>query len=283
MKSRLLNLLGSCFLVMVGLSFVVPIQDAAAFPFHRRVAEKIYKRKVRCEMCHAYGGGTQRNAYGTEYQKMSQRHSTRLELFQSLDRSDSDQDGFSNRHEIEKESNPGDPRSTPRHSGRYARLPAISRIPQNQVVLALPESARHLSAKEVTLTAAQLVELEDVVGAPLDLSDSLPTLYFGAKGKRKIGVAIFRHFYIDASRYDLLVGVNRKAQIYKVVIFKAGEETGSVYLDYFDCLKGHTLTTLPAADGKICPSIPERPIQGKAVYRAIKSALWTINTVLRPH
>jgi hypothetical protein len=81
-----------------------------AFTSHSVQFEKRYKtrgtRLGTCMICHK-GRSYKRNAYGSDYQRAGY-------VFRTIERYDSDGDGFSNLAEITAKTFPGDPNSTPK-------------------------------------------------------------------------------------------------------------------------------------------------------------------------
>lgn len=259
-------------LIVFVLGLVVGSQDAGGYPVHRRWAASEYKQPVRCELCHGYGGGTERNAYAKDWQK---RGETRAGL-RAIEPLDSDADGASNKEEIVRGSNPGDARSTPEKPGRYARTAAQVFVPREQIALVL-DDVDAIDVIEAELTAEQAAALQKATGAPVGESESMPTIYAGQRGGRRVGVAMFAQFDRPEGAYSLLVGVGADGKITRVALFRAGADEGSVFRDYLTCLQGRGKRDIPGPGEQGCPTMNGREAALASISGAVRTVLWTLS------
>lgn len=249
---------------------------AGAYPLHARLARVAYNKPVRCELCHANAGGSQRNPYGTAWA----RQGAALASFPRVAALDSDEDGVPNGEELAAGSNPGDPRSTPADPGRYARVPPQPFIPREQVLLVLPD-AEQLEVVEPDLAADQLQTLGTVLGRPLTDADRLPTLYLASHAGKRTGVALFAHFREKKLAYSLLVGAGADGRVARVAVLDAGGDEGTAFQPYLQCLAGRARTEMPAPGEAGCPTVRGQEAAARAMGTAVRDALALVSVVFQ--
>lgn len=248
--------------------------SAGAYPADRRLFQVRYGKATRCELCHAFGGGSERNAYGKDWQRLGED----LDAFAKLEALDSDGDGASNLLEIQQGSNPGDPASTPAAPGKRWQRPQQVPIPSDQLALVFPP-VDSMEALEAQLEAAQLAGLEQMLGEKTQPEDAFPTLYFAVKGGKRVAVASFSHFKVGGRPFTLLVAMNTAGRVQNVTLFRAGDHSQGEYRPFLDCFAGRGRDDLPTAGRDGCPATPNRPADLRAISGAVQKALWTVQVL----
>jgi hypothetical protein len=266
MKSEILSRLG-CLFLTVALAWPAQVE---AYPFHRRLFRETYKKSVRCELCHGSGGGTERNAYGRDWQKFSETAAS----FKRVESLDSDGDGISNIEEINRGSNPGNARSTPSRPGRRWKQVQQIPVPVEQLKLVLGK-VDSMQAIEPDLTHDSIAYVESKTGRKLGLDLRYPTLYFGVKDSKRVAVAMFAHFNLAKAAFSFLVGIGLNGKVLKIAMFRAGEQVGSVFMPYLWCLQGHGKRTIPEPGDAGCPKIPGQELAQKRIAETVRQVLWT--------
>lgn len=258
-------------LAVVAVSSLAPIAEADAFPVHRRMFRSTYDKAVRCELCHARGGGNRRNAYGDAWFSAGET----IEAFRKIESADSDGDGVVNIVEIEGGSNPGDPRSTPDNPGR--RWKASQRVPipkgQLELVFGHPEK---IEAVEIDVDDAKAAKIAKALGRPPREEERFPTLYFAVNDGRRSAVALFGHRQTAEGRFTVLVSLDAKAKVDRVAIFRAGKSDGTDLMPYARCLQGYGVRDLPRAGESGCP----RGAGTEPIRLTVQSALATAAAAL---
>lgn len=152
--------------------------SAEALPAYRRLFEKAQGYAISCTMCHTKGGGSALTTYGVDFLKAGMNR----QAFTALSSKDSDGDGATNRVEIEKKSNPGDPASTPDQPGVWLdRIDALA-VPADHLKM-LFSGVTKFSSVEGALFPDQVTTMESRLGAALTEADKLPTFYFAVTGE----------------------------------------------------------------------------------------------------
>ena len=256
------------FFTVLSLSLLAAAARAHAYPVDRRLFQAQYGKAVRCELCHTNGGGTERNGFGKAWQKAGEN----LEAFKAIEGADSDGDGIKNLDEIQKGSNPGDPRSTPDNPGsRWTRGEQIP-IPADQLVMTFGPTDE-VQASEPTVTAEQARTVEQAIGRPLAPDERFPTLYFAVKDGKRVAVAAFAYPKVNNHRFTLLMSVEPNGNLKKVVMFRAGQDSPGMYQPFLGCLAGHNRGNVASAG---CAEPPGRRAEARALVSAVRAALSTV-------
>ena len=248
------NKFGLCTLIVC--SFVLlQVQDVNAFPTHRRMAGASYGVKVACSMCHEYGGANKLNKYGKQWSEKGET----MSAFKSLNATDSDEDGIDNLAEILAGSNPGEPRSTPKKPGRYARQIKKTEVPTSQLKLVFA-GLRRVDVVEHKLSAEKISKIEAEISQTLEERDHFPTVYLGLNRKGSvIGSAVFQHFKLKSEKYSFLISMGRDSKVLGTALFRSGDEMGSIYHGYLKCMSGHGINNLPKAG--TCPKPGKKTVE----------------------
>jgi hypothetical protein len=264
----LLNL--TIVLFVTGLC-VVP---AHAYPVHRRLFRVVYKKPVRCTLCHSAAGGTERNGYASAWEDKG----ASLEAFQRIEELDSDSDGATNIEEIRGGSNPGDARSTIQDPGRKWRRAEKIPIPIEQLKLVF-DRADSVEALEPELSRVQISKIERQSGAAMSQEDRHPTLYLSVRNGSRVAVASFSQFRFRNQPYALLFSVGSDGKFQKAAIFNAGERSVHTYLPFLKCLRGHGKRDLPNPGQAGCPSSRGHDLWLRGLAQALRVSMWTMATV----
>jgi hypothetical protein len=229
-----------------------------------------YKKAVRCEICHGSGGGTERNAYGRDWQSRGES----IESFKRIELFDSDGDGISNIKEIIAGSNPGNARSTPERPGRVWKRVQQVPVPVEQLKLVFGR-VDSMQAIEPELSDDQRAYVERKSGQKMNVNLRYPTVYFGVRESKRVAVAMFTHFNIGAAAYSFLVGIGMDGKVSKIAMFRAGDEFGSIFMPYLRCLQGHGKSTIPDPGTSGCPTIAGQEPVLKRIAEIVRQTLWT--------
>ena len=267
--------------VSVALAMLVSAMTAPrafAFPAYARLAAEAYGRRFNCELCHGYGGGTERTVYGRAWQD----HGADASSFRAIDKLDSDGDGTSNRAEIDAGSNPGDPRSTPAEPGRYAARISKTFVPTDQLELVFGH-VDSIDAVDATLDAKQRGKIESAVGRGLSVTERLPTLYFAVRDGKRQAIGMFVHAERESREYAALVGMSAHGVIEKVALFHGEPKGGTTVRAYLDCMVGRDRGAFTAGAVLDCPAVAQAKVPRAdlaALTSSVGASLWTVSTLL---
>lgn len=127
-----------------------------ALPPFKSIYEAKYGYKVNCNLCHL-DDGWDLNSYGLEYL----RQGLGAGALSALEAVDADRDGFLTKDEITAKSNPGDPASTPKRTGKWLERIIPIKPPVKNMSQIFPQALSY-SVLERALTEEEIKRLRDL-------------------------------------------------------------------------------------------------------------------------
>ena len=195
-------------IIQVSLVFVLTMNAVSAFamPSFARQYKHQYGYIPSCHACHQEGGGTPLNLYGEAF-KDKGKNPTAFKLIAAMD---SDNDGFSNKLEANKKSNPGDAESSPSKQGNWLELSSL--IPKE--VQALFPQASAWKPLDAILTSK---DISRALGLGVTLSaEDENTIYIPVADRRPIGTALIFPVTHQNKTFFLLMATDRQLNIREV-------------------------------------------------------------------
>lgn len=263
------NYIGILFLI--GIFLFLEATTLFPFPAKRRLFKLKYGYKTVCNQCHVDGGGSENNDYGIAFHRKGQN----LSAFSKIESSDSDGDGFTNLTEIKAQSNPGDPRSTPKKPGNYMQEQVETFIPKKNLQKLFP-NASEFKAAEGIISPEKKSALEKKIGLTLTEDEQVPTFFEAySKGQQKLGVALLFSSMEQHKHTFGAVACNNIGIIVKVVVFKQQEKKNLNMDSFLKQFEGRTAANQFVV-GKDVASIPNFPIFSQKIADFVKKSVWII-------
>ncbi len=247
--------------------------SVSALPAQRRLFTQTYHYSVSCMLCHTNGGGSSLTKYGKDFL----RNGASIAALRRIEKLDSDNDGFSNIDEILSRSNPGDPLSTPKNSGKWLENIEEDAIPVEILKKGFKDS-EGFALLEGVLKPAQVQAVEKSLGEALSDEDKVPVFYFAIRqenGKRmKYGVAQF----IRQKSFTLLVGIHLNGTVAFVEVVKAQDPSLKKESGFLAQFEGKSVKDLLVVGKTIIP-IPQKTAVSQEIATAVHKNLLMISTV----
>lgn len=248
-----------------------------ALPAYRRLWERKYGYKMSCAICHVKGGGSEITGYGKDFQRFGMTPAS----FNSIEKRDSDGDGFTNKKEIQARSNPGDHLSTPENKKDWLKRIEQAILPLDQLEELFPEASK-FSSLEGTLLDKQVQEVEKALGGKLSPEDTVPMFYFsveksGNKFKRT-GVALFLAPTDGAKKLIVAVGLDLSGKITRVLLVKNKEDKRLSDEKFLTQFTGKSVSD-SFEMGKDIQPVPDAEKSSERVAEVARKALLIIQAV----
>lgn len=265
--------------VFLGVFFSFALCESSwALPSHKRLWEKKYGFTTSCILCHSKGGGSQLGGYGEDFQRFGMTPAS----FASIEKRDSDKDGFTNIDEIHAKANPDDPLSTPVKPGDWLSRIEESMLPMGELKKIFPE-VKKFSLLEGTLFPEQIKKIESGLSEKLSAADAVPTFYFAVKDQNgkllRIGVAIFSTSTSNPEKLIVGIGADLSGRITNVVLIKNKLNNKLNDNSFLSQFKGKNLESSMEINKDIKPATSELVIESNQIIEATKKSLQIISAV----
>ena len=266
------NCLGYLSILVIFLFF--EITTLFSFPAKRRLFELKYGYKTVCNQCHVDGGGSENNDYGLDFHHNGQN----LAAFTRIEAKDSDGDSFSNLAEIQANSNPGDPRSTPKKPGNYMQAEVETFIPKKNLLKLFP-NASQFKAVEGIISLEKKSQLEKKIGLVLSEDEQVPTFFEAyTKAGEKLGVALLFASMEHHKHTFGGVAFTNTGMIIKLVIFKQREQKKLKMDSFLKQFEGKSKDS-QFKIGKDFTSLPKMEIFCQKICDFVKKSSWMMQEI----
>ncbi len=238
--------------------------SAAAQPVFALMYKQQFGYTPSCNACHKDGGGTAVNAYGDAFKAAGKT----LAAFKTIEKQDSDGDGFANGEEAVAKTNPGFKGSTPKAPGDW--LDALSLIPKE--VQARFPSVKTWLPKDALLTDADVARAA-ALGARLSKADD-NTIYIPLADQRPSGTALIFAAEYQGKPFYLLLTTDRALNIASVEPMNTRQVPDAAKSAVYARFKGVAVDKLPAATGSDIDGVITAAVKkaGTLLYVRLKSA-----------
>ena len=262
------------FLFLLGLFLFFQVTSLFSFPAKRRLFELKYGYKTVCNQCHVDGGGSDNNDYGLDFHHNGQN----LAAFTKIETKDSDGDAFLNLAEIQAQSNPGDPRSTPKKPGNYLQAELETFIPKKNLQKLFPLASNY-KAVEGIITPEKKPELEKKIGLVLSEDEQVPTFFEAyVESGEKLGVALLFASMEHHKHTFGGVATDNNGKIIKVIIFKQQEQKGLKMDSFLKQFEGKSKDS-QFKIGKDFTSLPKMEIFCQKICDFVKKSTWILHEI----